>query len=592
MWSHPEVDEWWAHFAHAFDTLHLAAAAYRLNWRVRGSIAGQGPIAIEMSPPDETRWVSIRDFFRIMVSTLGEIADNLHLPSQKLFTKADYDGDMRDMPLERLREGNLTDCRLILEAMDVLNPLLTQFDGHLKATFSATALTVVKSHLKATKVKLPSMAHTRGCKRKQKAGEACACYWSANVTAEKGYYGARVEVFHHARAAPQTEYDFSSMYPWAQSQELPMHWTGNVTGRAARAAFASGVFGVYEAEVRVPKAMWLPPLPYRLEGGGLYFPTGSWRAHFPACELQYVQSLGCEVTVQAGVTYSSGKPFEGYIAKLYEYKRTATGAFRELVKRLLVGSYGKFAEKPDREGLLFIPNLLEAMHYQWSEPGIRPLNADVDPRILGQSYQRYAKHAHYAIGAYITGLARVRLHQFALLAEGLSYVDTDSLHCLHWEGETGNALGQLKVELRDFLGRYYAPKLYALYNPADPATILLDEKGRARVACKGFLKGTQEDFESVLESARTFHALIEAGASQGLAKDAARGMGQSLVRTRLFKSQWAPGADHTEVLRLRQAKSWSGLSRKRRPDMEGGTTPWAVGDLVAGRHLSARCPIL
>lgn len=596
MWRRPDVDEWWAHFAHAFDTLHLVAAAYRMNWRVRGAMAGYGPVGVDISPPGNSRWLAIRDLYRVVPATLEKIAKDFDLPSRKLFGKADYKGDMRELPKERLKAGCITDAVLVMETLAVVERLFVDHGGELRSTFPSSALTVVKASLKAQGVTLPKMRHGRNCPKRN-----CRCYWSANVAARAAYYGARVEVFHHAPDWLLKEYDVSSSYPWSMSQVLPTRWAGTVTGPLAEKAFDTGVHGIYRATVSVPQSEF-PPLPYKpKDNAGLYFPSGTWTASFAYPELAYAQKLGCTVRIEEAITYESGAVFKSYVEDLYAIKRTATGARREFVKYLLNGSYGKYAEKPERERLFFMPDTLEALHYQWSEPGVRALNPDIDPRILVQQELRYAPHTHYAIGAYVTAYSRVRLHEFMLGARGLAYTDTDSLHCHGWDGETGNNLGQLKLELEGFLGRYYAAKLYSLHatdgdylrrwdGPQSPEWY--QEKGRALVACKGFLKGTGDDFESILESAQVFEALVSAGASIDVAKDAARGVGQTLTRTRLLRSQLKPGGDHDSVKRIRQSKSWSGLSKKRKPFLDGTTEAWTVKEIERGKHLKAKCPIL
>jgi hypothetical protein len=63
----------------------------------------------------------------------------------------------------------------------------------------------------------------------------------------------------------------------------------------------------------------------------------------------------------------------------------------------------------------------------------------------------------------------------------------------------------------------------------------------------------------------------------------------------LLKSQLRPSRDastHEQVLRVRSSKSWSGLSKKRKPLRNGETEPWSVRELEAGRHLTAVCPVL
>jgi hypothetical protein len=591
MYELEDVDEWWAHFSHGFDTLHLVAAALRMGWRVQAAIAGQGPIAVDFQPPDRDpkfdRWLRVLDLFRVIPAKLATIAEDFHLPSRKLFTASDYAGDMRDVPFERLKEGCLRDVQLVLEALAQVEQLFESFGGELKTTFSSSALTCVKASLKERGIRLP--AH-----RERQDPD----YAHANRLARLGYYGARVEVFHHLPPRPLVEYDVASSYPWSMSQPLPWKWVGNVTGPLARKAYQRGVMGIYRARVRVPRDMRYPPLPYKPEeGAGLFFPTGTWEAWFASVELTYAESLGVEVQCLEGVTYETASPFAAYVEHLYSLKRSSTGAMRVFTKYLLNGSYGKFAERPERERLHVATSALAAEHLLFTRPNFRCVDDEVDPRILAEEYVRYARHAHFAVGATITAYSRMLLHRRMLEAVGLAYVDTDSLHCESWPGETGDALGQLKVELSGFMGRYYAPKLYSLHN-LDGSYLWTDTPGGKvlQVACKGFPKGTETDFEALLASARAYRHWKEEGASEPLAKEIARSVGVETVRTRLLKSQLRPSSEgvksYGRVLRVRSAKSWSGLSKKRRPLEGGDTLPWTVSELRAGKHRGAVSPAL
>jgi hypothetical protein len=582
MWMFKQdVDEWWAHYAGNFDALQLVAAARRMHWRIEMATTGGIVLGVSMKPSADTHHsVEIRDLYRVLSMKLARIAEDFELPSRKVFQAYDYQGDMRTLPVDKLRLGCLVDCRIGMEALEKVETLLGTFGGKLKMTFSASALTVVQSHLKEKGVRLPSHRSEN------------PTYVLANIAARAGYYGARVEVFNHTPKNPLREWDVNSSYPWSMTQTMPTKWKATVERKLAREAYEAGVEGIYTARINVPR-MWLPPLPYRPHNGGLYFPIGRWEASFPRPELAYAESLGCTVEIQSAILYESANIFADYVAHLFELKRTSKGAVRELAKFLLNGSYGKFAEKPERERIIIETSEIAALHYALENEGVRILDEDLDPCILTQESIRYARHVHYGIGSYITAHSRILWHRFALQMKNLAYGDTDSFHAESWKGEASDALGGLKLELADFRGKFYAPKLYSLHE-LDGQYLVTDKgnpkKEKVHVACKGFPKGSIDDFEAIIESARTQERALKEGETKKRAKELAQKAGVHLVKTRLMRTQVR--ADDAQVVRIRQSKSWSGLSKKRKPFEDGSTEPWSVSELNRGRHLKARCPAL
>jgi hypothetical protein len=572
--------EWWAHYGGNFDFLHLFSAARRLNWNMEATFAGgSGVISAKFWPrgADATTPLVTKDLFRIIPDKLKNIANGFELPSRKLFTDDDYSIDMREQPKEKVRDGCIADCKIVLEALDVVEELLAHYNGTLKSTFSSSALTCVMQSLKQNGLKFPQ--HREGLS-----------YATANKLAVHGYYGARVEVFNHAPPNELTEYDVASSYPWSASQVLPWNWIATLTDeRSATKVYDSATEGMVRARVNVPKKLNIPPLPYRSKTGGLFFPTGNWEAWFPAVELRYAQSLGVDIEVKEFIAYTTETPFKDFITKLYQEKKEATGPMRPFLKFLLNGGcYGKFAESPERERLYVAGSEAEAWHYAATHEGVDFMDEDNDPRLLKVSFTKYSRHVHYAIGSYITANSRILLHRRMLEAEGLAYVDTDSVHATLWNGQTSNELGALKVELANFIGRYYGPKIYSLHDTN--GTILKNEKGTPYIACKGFPKSV-EGFNAMLESAREYRkALIEEPTIK-LADKRRTSKSVKIVRTRLMKRQARAGPT-AEVLREVTHRSWKGLSVKRKPHKNGTTTPWDVKDILEETHRKATCPIL
>ena len=549
MYHIENVDVWWAHNMGKFDGLFLSAAAKRLHWE-QSAIVAQGSrcIRFTMRPPGAKRVMVIQDLYALLPSKLKRIAEDFELPSRKLFDEDDYSKDVRTWDKDRLKAGCFIDCQLVLEALEKLTNIVeNDFGSNLRATFSSTALGILKSDLSKRGISIPSHKKLHSVE--------------LNITARHGYYGGRVEVFHHCPSGKLSEWDVNSSYPWSMKHDMPWEPLGWANSRQIQQMMMGELEGMIYAKVSVSD-MPYPPLPYRTEQGDtLFFPVGEWEAWFPACELRYAQE-SCNVKVRPlrGICYTKYRPFDAFVNSVYAIKQNAKGAKRSFAKLTLNGCYGKFAEHPEKTVLRVFGDAYDARMFMFENAGKCEMLVPSDPTIMGVTLEYWPHHAHYAIAAYIAGYSRIKLHKGMVSTTGLAYVDTDACHANTMSENAdvsfGLDLGEWKLEMENYEGRFFAPKIYELSQ----------ENGEKHLAAKGF----PVDPES-------FAKLISL---EEVRKE----------RMRLLRSQLRAGGN--DVRRIMETKVWAGLSQKRKPYEDGTTRPWTIAEIGRKEYLEALSPIV
>ncbi len=567
MHSRSDVKRWWAHNGGRFDAQFLLQAAVELGWVADAHVSAGRAVKMSFRPAGSKRAVHIHDTMALAPAALKKCAEDFELGSRKLFDATDYAGDMRDVAPSKLKAGCLTDCLLVLELLERLETLLSEWGGAIKSTFSGSALSLVRADLEERGLELPSHRDDQ----------------NVNQWCRAGYFGGRVEVLHHQPRHMLTEFDVNSSYPWSMTQPLPWEYLGAATNPKAveRILNGDGVEGMVLADVTVP-AHSLPPLPYRPEKtGGVYFPSGSWRGVFPACELRYARALGVKVKGVEGHAYSIAQPFGDFVRRVFETKARAAGALRNFAKLVLNGCYGKFGQAPEREVLMLMATKDEAFALiATAPPGTvgQMGGKDGDPRFLTRMVTRWAPQTHYALASYITARSRMLLHEGMCGSQGLAYVDTDAIHVKRAGVEEGAALGQWKRVADYYRATFWAPKIYEMHHTAlTTAWEHVDKESGERLpvfAAKGFH----------VKEESSFRRLVERMAFSN-------GTRNLLLRTQMRRGAKA-NKGQTEVLRVEDTKRWGGRSRKRCPLPDGSTRPWTVRELQDGVHVDAFCPLV
>lgn len=539
-----DVKQWWAHNGGKFDALLIIEALKSMpDCEAEGIVAGGRIISLRITEHTSGVVIDLKDSYAVIQSNLAKALESFEIPHKKHFTKEFYASletdsmGMCKLSDDELERGCLDDCRALHALLTKVSGMFVDWGGKLKGTFSSSALSVVKSE-----VDIP-----------RHDGEQ----W-ANLSCRQAYFGGRVEVFNHAPSFKLREYDVTSSYPWSMAQDLPWELVGREDdGYNANPKFLS----ICYATVNVP-AMHIPPLPFSPPTGGLFFPVGNWAGWFTQAELCYARDCGVKVTVHNSVCYTRAKPFSAYINKLFADKALATGARREFDKLCLNGSYGKLAEKPEKEILKIFASSEDGICYvrESNDPTQCTPLVDNDYSVISEKRFQWPSHTHYAAASFITAYSRILLHRHLCAADYPVYCDTDSIHCQFGkclDTHVNEDLGGLKVELDSYKGRYYAPKLYELH----------PDKGEPVYASKGF-PVNPEAFRQIVTGNKVGKRRMQ------------------LVKTQLRK-QSAP----MMIEAIDNMKDWAGNSAKRRVISDCETTPWDVEDLIEGRHLDSRSPL-
>lgn len=537
------VSQWWAYNGGAFDALIMLEGAAELGWKIEAAPAMGGRIIRMTIRPAKGEKFELLDAMAVVPGGLNNACRDFGLKAQKLFTAENYSGDMARLSPKALEAGCRADCEAELELLETVDTHLQEWGGSLKATFSSSALTAAKHAAK------------------ESVGEWPITPVFANEFARDSYFGGRVEVFHHTPPGELREYDVTSSYPWSMSQPVPWELEEVLT-----APKDLDWDGICQAEVDTPKGLDIPVLPVKDAHGGLYFPTGKWTGTYPVVELRYAASLGVKVRPLFGHRYKMESPFKAFIDKAFHLKNTSKGSTRAFAKFVLVGSYGKAAEKPEKEKIFIYETEAEgekAYAAAVAEKRSAKLMRKGSARFQLHEVYHWPKHTNFALASYITARSRILLHGHLVAASLLAYCDTDSIHARKTEAleaSVNEDLGGLKIEVKRLKAEYFAPKLYRLED--------LDS-GEAMLASKGFPV-----------DAKAFAAIIK---------------GERVFRDSFLKVKGQIRRAGNKFTRLEGAnatfRTWGGKSVKRCPVPGGGTRPWSIDEIRSGAHLDAFSPL-
>lgn len=291
------------------------------------------------------------------------------------------------------RKYVVRDARIVHKIVTGLRSYLRKLGGDLKGTAGACAL-----YLWATRyadLPLPGLT------------------WQTRAVFRLAYYGGRVEVYRYGKVKGRLSYmDVNSMYPSVMRGEYPDIWTLQLGGH----------HGIAKARVTVPDCPY-PPLPFRNEDGKIFYPTGTWTAHYCTNELEYAESLGVKVKVIRRLGSDDlSTPFRSYVEDLYPRRRETRNETEKAFLKLLLNSlYGKFGTGGG------------------GASEIRPIE-----RMNGKAFQivdstagmversmNVPRYANVLWSAWTTAAARILLHKAILKSAEKGreplYCDTDSL---------------------------------------------------------------------------------------------------------------------------------------------------------------------
>lgn len=493
---------------------------------------GSSFLCIEIQRIYKSKWqteegptLTLRDSLAFLPFSLRQLTDSFKTEC----AKGEWDHDnvvkTRDDPL--LLEYLRGDCVGLYQVLEkYFNwPLIKQ--SGVKYTIASQALAVFRTTLKDRIV---------------------GCGGKVDEFVRKAYFGGRTEVFKPYFISNNETYfdekllnekpdewekliqksedkiscwDVNSLYPSVMRDfEYPTtfkKWTHK---------YDPNSFGFWEAEVEVPKDMYVPPLGTLIHidretkevtkvsdssQGKLIFPTGKFSGVWTTIELEYARSIGVKIvrTGRGAIFENGGYIFKDFINELYEMRlkaeKDSVDSF--ICKLIMNSSYGRFGLNLDRESLVIDEGQegVTESAYEF-ETGEVIDGKPVMFRFVKEK-KRIQSFTNVAIAAWVTALARIRMHkQYMKYQSNLYYTDTDSIFVKHDSSmPDSKLLGEFKYEYSAMEGCFLLPKTYALAG----ITGLKDKKGQY-VRAKAVIKGINKEAMKMRKvTVNDLHNLLE-----------------------------------------------------------------------------------
>lgn len=372
----------------------------------------------------------------MFVDSIRTLNMSLKTIGQKLGGAQKLDFDVTTTPTDdpRWKEYLNLDTLVLYQAMLKTQRALLDLGGTMKTTAGSSSIELLrKKYLK--KEIYPNVAHTefyRSC-----------------------YVGGRVELFDLRRRTNVKLYDINSLYPYACTKPLPVQLEA-ITEGWDEAITEPDMMGFVECLVSVPDHVTIGPLPVR-RGDQLIFPIGTFRGSWSSADLKNLFLCGGKVLQTVRTHRFKTYPFarkmmEDLYAARLDIERPEMG----LAAKLLMNSlYGKFAQKDEKNDLLFNPTLDDmdpSKEWTCHNPG--------EPIERWEScYSERQMHCLPFIAAHVTAIARSIHYPYLFASQDPVYCDTD---CLAQSDamDTSTDLGKMKLEVEYEWFEAILPKLY------------------------------------------------------------------------------------------------------------------------------------
>ena len=413
--------------------LYAHCAAQYDNKFILSSLCDHDQVIILEAGLAKLKWVdadiSFEDSYLLLPSSLSKIAQAMKLPSKGIW---DHNLGLKpwemDDTLSTFKEYLRRDCLILSEALDKLcEDLITHFAVTPSISLAATAVKALdKGFYKVRKID---------------SNEQYEPYIRAAT------YGGRNEVYHRT-GHNILHYDVKSMFVSCYDSPVPigkMQWIKPDIDRGT----------IVEASVKVPKDLYIGPLPYR-RPSGLIFPTGEFSGWWDTTELRYATSLG------VGVEYILRRQLcceEEPILKEFKDKVVPLRAKDtvDIWKLFGLSVSGKFGQSRWRN---IIKHHTEIQDFQ----GCMPLDSEERYFQFPQYIGGNAPYIKPAISMRVRSTARVR--HLEMLLDALSrgdiyYCDNDSIFTSAIL-PTSTKVGDLSYIGKATRGYFIRPKLYAL----------------------------------------------------------------------------------------------------------------------------------
>ena len=302
--------------------------------------------------------------------------------------------------------------------------------------------------------------------------------------ARAGYHGGRSEVF-RIRSESGYACDVNSMYPFSLSATpLPVGFERLRHGTDALSAWHSGKAGIYSATVWMPES-FIPCLPVGFKTG-MAFPWGRLTGTWPRPELEYALETGARLeNVHSAVTFSHTELiFGSWVERLFALrmrygKQTREGAWLKWICNSLTGKLGS---KNERHSVKLWPEPSELKPCRCRPAwdchcgAFRPMDLNCRTWVSTVKMAKLEPCAHAEWAAYLTGVARVKLHRQLVAGDGDAvYCDTDSV----WSES------ERTVDIGSELGQWEPKGRYENFEALGPKTYHAILDGKEETAAKG-----------------------------------------------------------------------------------------------------------
>lgn len=462
----------WVFYAHnggGFDWLHMLPHIKALDFQIEILTVSSTIQMMHVRDPTKKSkgWVFL-DSYKLIPTSLAKACESFQVTKKKL---KDHDLNMNEFD-PRWSEYLRLDCESLYQVLERFHELVeVRLNGEVGITAASTAMKTFRRGFQ----RFPIERHT----------EHHAFFRAA-------YFGGRCEIFRES-GENLKYYDINSAYPWAMRHPMP---TGTlVTHSKGRPpiAFQNGRIGFAWVRVEVPEDDPIPVLPVRDERTKrLVFPVGKLQGYWTVAELERAEQRGATVHFDRSIWIEGRGDLVDYVDTLYLYRNKSRPDYDEGLaqtsKILLNSLYGKFCMEHEREKIVMIDA------GDTPPDGARPADPhDPDCQVWHVKEEVDAPYIIPQISAYVTALARLKLHDYLVQAHSLGvlcYCDTDSIITSATLPGLSSELGGLKDEGAGatYRGEFLLPKLYCL----------TDEKtGEHKLAMKGHREKSFDRWEKV-----------------------------------------------------------------------------------------------
>ncbi len=435
----------YGHYAGKYDILFILEEFYKIKnfneWELNkiidtgGRIIGLTFTKEKLSKNEKTgkirrhnMVITFADSYSLFSTSLNKLSQNFGVGK-----KEDHDHNIDFILNEENIEYNKNDCKLLYDSLDIFYKKYAKGIG-CKLTIASCAMAVYRKYFQDTNI--------YGLEE------------NVENFIRKSYAGGRVEIFKTA-SKPNEKlkcYDINSLYPSMMLKKMP---TGPVIFSTQQ---NKEKIGFYKCEVNLKSEEYLPLLPIKLKG--LKFPTGKFEGIYDNEEIKEAQkNKNYDIKITNGFYFlKSEKIFKNYVKYYYslktESKKNNNKTGYMIAKMFLNSLYGKFAQRRDKEVIVFCNNYKLA-----KEKKLILYNEKLSLWKLTE-YSR-AKHIIPSLSAHITSLARVHLYKYLQLCKNeLFYCDTDSVYTTK-KLNTSEKIGDMKLEKYIKNANFYLPKTYS-----------------------------------------------------------------------------------------------------------------------------------